>query len=79
MCSSENLGCRFIKSSNVGRHFSRIFRDVAQIFSKSKHLGVSLHLCALTSIIGNIEVDQIDLKHSHCSFSSTQKIQNDFL
>ena len=47
MCFSANVGRRFLKSNNVGRHFcngfAQIFRDFARIFDKSKLLGVRLN------------------------------------
>jgi len=32
MCFSANVGCHFLKSNKVGRHFARVFRVFAQIF-----------------------------------------------
>jgi len=34
------FGRHFLKSNNVGRHFYRVFRTFAKIFSKSKLLGL---------------------------------------
>jgi len=43
MCFSANLGRRVLKSATLGTIFTRIIRDDAKIFSKSKLLGVRLH------------------------------------
>jgi len=64
---SANLMRHFLKSSTLGTIYTRIIRDVAKIFSKSKLLGVHLHPQPLptsnttafhNSIIGNFVVYQ---------------------
>jgi len=36
----QTLDASFLKSNHVGRQFARIFREFAQIFTKSKLLGL---------------------------------------
>jgi len=44
VCFSGNVGCRFLKSNHVGRHFCPHFQQCTQIFDKSKLLGVQAYL-----------------------------------
>jgi len=59
-CDSANVGCHLLNLNNVGRHFSRIFREFAQIlkilpwfagilpgFRQIETFGVHLHLLHL--------------------------------
>jgi len=79
MCFFVNLGRNFLKSSNVGRHFYAYFRDVAQIFSKSKLLG-----CACIPISNKkFRIIFYNICYSfwgqHCWWTDTNIICYDFL
>jgi len=84
---SANLGRRCLKSSTLGTIYTRIIRDVAKIFSKSKLLSVHLHpqpppptpQLFITASYVYWWLIKIDVKDGYCSFSSIQKIQDDFL
>jgi len=83
-----NLGRHFLKSNNAERHFYPGFQGFCPDFQQIKTLGGALAtpapplptpLLFITVSLVMSWFTKIDLKQIHCSYSGTQKIQNDFL
>jgi len=87
MCFYANIGCHFLKLNNVRRHFYLDFQGFCSGFQQIKTFGGALSPPALpprasllfTTVLWVVSwFIKIDLKQIYCSYSGTQKIQNDF-
>ena len=83
MCFSANLWRKFVKTSNIGRHFYLVFQAFFPDYHQIKLLQVLLHplepqppttLLFITVSLVISWFIKVDLKQSYCRYSGTQKI-----